>query len=136
MLRRGAPWRDLPACYGRWTTVYGRFRRWREADVGDHGLRELPAEAAHDGTLDDTVAFIDGTTIRAHQHAAGDKKGAPTAHLDAVGGVGQQPPPDQQAPGPAHRRWTLGRTTPRMSRGDSAAGVHGAPDVAGGAGGR
>jgi len=27
--RVGAPWRDVPACYGRWQTVYGLFRRWQ-----------------------------------------------------------------------------------------------------------
>lgn len=26
--RTGSPWRDLPECYGRWETVYGRHRRW------------------------------------------------------------------------------------------------------------
>ncbi|MGH3782408.1 MAG: transposase [Pseudonocardiaceae bacterium] len=26
--RTGAPWRDLPVCYGNWKTVYSRHRRW------------------------------------------------------------------------------------------------------------
>lgn len=88
VLRSGAPWRDLPGCYGSWTTVYGRFRRWRAAGVWDQVLRELQAEAAHDGTLDDTLVFIDGTSIRAHQHAVGGKKGALTGNLGAVAGAG------------------------------------------------
>ncbi|MEV3927429.1 transposase [Actinomadura coerulea] len=28
-VRTGVPWRDLPARYGRWQTVYGLFRRWQ-----------------------------------------------------------------------------------------------------------
>src|SRR5579859_4401895 len=26
--RTGCPWRDLPAGFGNWSTVYGRHRRW------------------------------------------------------------------------------------------------------------
>ena len=33
--RTGAPWRDLPERYGPWSTVYGRFRRWRLAGIWD-----------------------------------------------------------------------------------------------------
>jgi transposase len=28
IVRTGAPWRDLPAAYGKWQTVYGRYNRW------------------------------------------------------------------------------------------------------------
>ena len=33
VLRSGAPWRDLPVCYGPRTTCYNRFVRWRRAGV-------------------------------------------------------------------------------------------------------
>jgi transposase len=85
IVRTGAPWRDLPACYGSWKTVASRFRRWREAGVWDRILRALQAEAAHDGTLDDTLAIIDGTSIRAHHQAAGAKKGAPRSSSGEAG---------------------------------------------------
>lgn len=26
--RTGAPWRDIPACYGNWSTLASRFYRW------------------------------------------------------------------------------------------------------------
>ncbi len=89
VLRTGAPWRDLPERYGSWQTVYSRFRRWREADVWEQVLTALQADAAHDGTLDDTLAMIDGSSIRAHQHAAGAKKGAPILSSGAVAAAGE-----------------------------------------------
>ena|SRR5215210_2817451 len=88
VLRSGAPWRDLPEWYGRWQTAYSRFRRWREAGVWDAVLVALQADAAHDGTLDDTLAIIDGTNVRAHQQAAGAKKGAPPPNSGVVVGGG------------------------------------------------
>jgi transposase len=71
ILRTGAPWRDLPARYGSWQTVSSRFRRWREAGVWDRLLTARQTEAAHDGTLDDSLAIIAGTTVRAHAQAVG-----------------------------------------------------------------
>jgi transposase len=76
-IRSGAPWRDLPTDYGPWETIYSRFRRWRESGVWDEVLVALQAEAAHDDALDGTLAMLDGSSIRAHQVAAGaSKKGA------------------------------------------------------------
>lgn len=33
ILRTGAAWREMPPEYGPWTTVYDRFREWRDAQV-------------------------------------------------------------------------------------------------------
>ncbi|MER7475848.1 IS5 family transposase [Micromonospora sp. NPDC000018] len=32
-VRVGAPWRDVPACYGSWQAVYALFRRWQRAGL-------------------------------------------------------------------------------------------------------
>ena len=31
--RTGSPWRDLPVGFGKWNTVFKRFRDWVKADV-------------------------------------------------------------------------------------------------------
>ena len=83
-LRTGVPWRDLPERYGPWRTVYSRFRRWQRAGVWDRVLAALQAEADADGDLDGDLHFVDGTVVRAHQHAAGAKKGAPAGGSPAT----------------------------------------------------
>ena len=82
-LATGVPWRDLPPHFGSWRTVYSRFRRWQRAGVWDRALAALQAEADARGELDWTLHFVDGTVVRAHQHAAGAKKGAATKPLGA-----------------------------------------------------
>jgi hypothetical protein len=60
----GAPWRDLPDCYGPCTTCYNRFVRWRRAGVWGRIMDALAA--AHDAA----VQMIDTSIVRVHQHAA------------------------------------------------------------------
>ena len=73
VLRTGAPWRDLPERFGSWKTISSRFYRWRWAGVWDQVLAELRRQADRVGNLDWTLHFVDSTTVRAHQHAAGAK---------------------------------------------------------------
>jgi transposase len=82
--RTGAPWRDLPSEYGPWKTVASRFYRWRRQGVFDHLLAETQRLADARGELDWLTHFVDGSVVRAHQHAAGarhqpatDVKGGP-----------------------------------------------------------
>ena len=77
VLRTGAPWRDLPERYGPWASVYSRFRRWKEAGVWDRVLSELQTKGDLLGELDWEIHFVDGSIVRAHQHAAGAKKAPP-----------------------------------------------------------
>lgn len=76
ILRTGAPWRDLPERYGNWKTVYSRFRRWREAGIWDQLFAAVQQSADQRGEVEWEVHFVDGSIVRAHQHAAGAKKGA------------------------------------------------------------
>jgi transposase len=64
VLGSGAPWRDLPECYGPYTTCYNRFVRWRRAGIWRRLMDALAA--AHDAA----VQMIDTTIVRVHQHAA------------------------------------------------------------------
>lgn len=76
ILRTGAPWRDLPERYGRWKTVYDRFRRWRDSGLWQRILDALLATARKVGRLDFDFGALDGTVVRAHKSAAGAEKGA------------------------------------------------------------
>jgi transposase len=74
-LGTGAPWRDLPERYGPWSTAYSRFRRWRLAGTWDRLFAAVQARADAAGRPDWEVHFVDGTVVRAHQHAAWAKGG-------------------------------------------------------------
>jgi len=89
-LATGSPWRDPPTAFGSWRTVYSRFRRWQLAGVWDRVLAALQAEGDAAGDLDWSLHFIDGASVRAHQHGAGAKKGALIGPLDAAV-VGSRP---------------------------------------------
>jgi transposase len=75
ILRTGAPWRDLPERYGPWRTVASRFYRWQKAGVLRRILDALKQQADGNGQLNWALHYVDSTIIRAHQHAAGAKKG-------------------------------------------------------------
>jgi len=70
ILRTGAPWRDLPERYGPYTTCYNRFNRWAKAGVWVKIFEALAQRSPQ------SMHLIDSSIIRAHQHAAGGKKGA------------------------------------------------------------
>ena len=69
ILRTGAPWRDVPDRYGPYTTVYNRYNRWAKAGVFLRIFEALSAQSP------DSLHLIDSSIVRAHQHAAGGKKG-------------------------------------------------------------
>lgn len=76
ILRTGAPWRDMPQRYGKWQTVSGRFYRWRKDGLWQRILSSLQQQANLKGQLNWQLHHVDGSVIRAHQHAAGAKRGS------------------------------------------------------------
>ena len=67
--RTGSPWRDLHAQFGKWNSVFKRFRRWAVKGVFETIFQSLS------GDPDFEYAIIDGTIVRVHQHATGAKGG-------------------------------------------------------------
>ena len=76
ILRTGAPWRDLPSRYGSWSTVSGRFYHWRKIGLWPQILSTVQSQADAEGKLNWAIHFVDGSVIRAHQHAARAKRGS------------------------------------------------------------
>ena len=88
VLRSGAPWRDVPECFGPRTTCYNRFVRWRQAGVWDQIMDALAS------ARDAAVQMIDTSVVRVHQHGAciagnreqhmGRSRGGLTSKIHAV----------------------------------------------------
>lgn len=79
--RTGAPWRDLPPEYGKWSTVYRRFNRWAKTGIFEQVFESLGTE------LDLGVMMVDGTFVKVHQHGSGPpKEQAPRRSDEPAGG--------------------------------------------------
>lgn len=65
--RTGAPWRDLPAEFGPWKTIYNRFNEWSKNGVWETLFEGIKSDHESDNEWN----FMDGTYVKAHQHAAG-----------------------------------------------------------------
>ena len=69
IVRTGAPWRDLPAAFGKWNTVFKRYRDWVKADV----FRRLFEACSDEPDLES--AIVDATIVKVHRHGQGAKGG-------------------------------------------------------------
>src|ERR1700737_2132881 len=70
MLRSGARWRDCPAAYGPYTTIYNRFNRWSRQGIWFEIFEALTGKTGIVGPV-----AIDSSHIKAHRSAAGGKGG-------------------------------------------------------------
>ena len=77
--RTGAQWRHLPDEYGKWNSVFRRYRRWVTTGVFDAMLETLAELAGRDIAAD----MIDSTVVRAHHCAVGIKRGLSKPRLSA-----------------------------------------------------
>lgn len=90
--RTGSPWRDLPAEFGPYQSVWQRHRLW-----STDGTYEAMVAAVHDhaGLAQEgleAILSIDSTSVRAHQHAAGARHDsiATDPEGDTGGGIESQ----------------------------------------------
>jgi len=56
-----AAWRDRPERFGPWSTVYQRFRDWRDDGTFTQVLERLPIRRREDGWIDLETWMIDST---------------------------------------------------------------------------
>jgi transposase len=95
MMRSGARWRDCPAVYGPYTTIYNRFNRWSRQGLW---FAIFEALTGHSGIYG--LVAIDSTHIKAHRSAAGGKGGPSSkrsAPREADEPASCTPPPTRQA---------------------------------------
>ncbi len=64
--QNGAKWRAIPKELGPWWRAAQIFRRWARAGVWERLL-----SLAQEGRIQLGMVFLDGTSMRAHQKAAG-----------------------------------------------------------------
>lgn len=74
VLRTGAPWRDVPAEFGPWKTVWNFFDAWTKDGTFDAMLRRLRGRVVPHDRAPDELWCIDGTSIRAARSASGGGK--------------------------------------------------------------
>jgi transposase len=107
--RTGSQWRHLPDEYGKWNSVFRRFRRWTELGVFDALVESLIELVDRERSAD----MVDSTIVRAHHCAAGLKRGLrirrPSAAVEAAS-------PPRSTPAAMARAGRSASSSPRARR--------------------
>src|ERR1700756_4077186 len=69
IVRTGSPWRDLPAFFGNWNSVFQRYRDWGKTDVF------MRLFGAFSDQPDMEYAMVDATIVKVPRHGQGAKGG-------------------------------------------------------------
>ncbi len=72
--RTGSSWRDLPPVFGKWNTVFKRYRDWVKADIFKKIFDAVSDEP------DMECVMVDAMIVKVHRHG-----------LDAKGGLRIRP---------------------------------------------
>jgi len=74
ILRTGAPWRDMPAEFGKWQTAWRLFDQWNNDGTLDTIVERLRGAYIEADEISSKLWCVDGTVIRAARCAAGGGK--------------------------------------------------------------
>jgi transposase len=72
MAENGCRWRAMPKEYGKWYTIYQRFRRWITKGIFDRIAKELQAETIDIQGIKNLA--LDSTYIKVHPDGTGAPK--------------------------------------------------------------
>ncbi len=85
ILATGAPWRDLPPQFGKWQTIYKRFRQWSVSGLWQRIWSELVNKLRRDKQLGFLIWMVDGSIVRAHHASVGGSRKSRNATQNALG---------------------------------------------------
>jgi transposase len=84
--KNGCPWRALPPYFGKWYTIYQRFRRWIDKGIFDRIEKELQTQVLNIKKI--KALALDSTYVKVHPDGTGAPKKKdrnPSARAAAVG---------------------------------------------------
>jgi len=84
----GCKWRALPEHFGKWSTIYQRFRRWIDKGIFDRIEEHLQAQVVDKKKL--LSLALDSTYIKVHPNGHGAPKKKDRNPSARVAGVGQR----------------------------------------------